>query len=391
MLTNAGILSLKPGKSAADRGENRGLRVWNKGGKRRFLFRYRNRDTGKLSTIWIGEFDPKGNGWTLARARSRARELRAQLDDGTDPRQAREAQREARAKEAAEAFTIADLADDFLEYIGKRVRPATLTHYARELALLSDEHGRTAARGWAQADVALWLDHRETSGHRAAGHALAAGRAAWNWAAERGKVPTSPWRVSKDRRKALRSGKRTRTLTRPELRELSTGTRAMPDRTRAACLLVLLTGVRPGEACAARWASLDLAAGTWSLAAEDTKGKAARTVYLSPPAVAHLERWKRTLGRGRHRYVFPAEAGGTAYLNNRRFSQTVAESGVAWRPHDLRRTVTTRLQELGCPDEVGKRILGHAQEAGAFGHYAHHTYEKEQREWLAKLAADVLS
>jgi integrase len=164
----------------------------------------------------------------------------------------------------------------------------------------------------------------------------------------------------------------------------------MPDRTRAASVLVLLTGVRPGEACSARWAAVDLKAGTWKLTAEETKGKVARTVYLSPAAVEHLTRWKRALGRGRHRYVFPTESGKSGFFNNRRFSQTVADSGVEWRPHDLRRTVTTRLQALGCPDEVGKRILGHAQEAGAFGHYAHHTYEAEQREWLAKLAAEVL-
>jgi integrase len=179
-------------------------------------------------------------------------------------------------------------------------------------------------------------------------------------------------------------------LTDTELHNLTSGKLLMPARSRAACLLVLLTAVRPGEACKARWASIDLKAGTWKLSAEDTKGKAARTVYLSPAAVGHLENWKGTLGRGRHRYVFPAAAGKTGHFNNRRFSQTVADARVAWRPHDLRRTATTRLQELGCPDEIAKRILGHAQEAGAFGHYAHHTYEKEQREWLAKLAAAVM-
>ena len=82
MLTQDAIKSLKPGESRADSGEARGLRVWNKGGKRRFLFRYRNRATNKLSTVWIGEFDPNGNGWTLKKARARARELRAQLDAG---------------------------------------------------------------------------------------------------------------------------------------------------------------------------------------------------------------------------------------------------------------------------------------------------------------------
>jgi integrase len=390
MLTKDGILSLKRGESTADRGESRGLRVWNKDGKRRFLFRYRNRATGKLSTVWIGEFDSKGDGWTIAKARARARELRAQLDAGTDPREVREARREAAVQAAADAYTVRQLCADFLEYITPRVRPRTLADYKRELDLLVGDHGRKPAKEWTQPDVALWLDRREASGHRAAGHALASGRAAWNWATERGKVPASPWRVPKERRKALRSGKRTRVLTDAELAELVSGALEMPNRTRAACLLMVLTGVRPGEACAARWASVDLKAGTWKLAASETKSKQARTVFLSPPTIEHLSQWKRTLGRGRHRYLFPAEAGESAHFTNARLSQSVADSGAGWRPHDLRRTVTTRLQALGCPDEVGKRILGHTPEAGAFGHYAHHAYENEQRAWLAKLAADVL-
>lgn len=390
MLTKDLVQSLRPGQSVADRGEARGLRVWNKDGTRHFLFRYRNRATGKLSTVFIGEFDPRGDGWTIAKARARTRELRAQLDAGDDPRQVREAQREARVQEAADAYAIRQLSADFLAYIGERVRPRTLADYKRELELLADEHGGRAAKDWTQPDVALWLDQRERIGHRAAGHALAAGRAAWNWATERGKVPLSPWRVPKARRKALQSGTRTRVLSDAELAKLIARPDKMPERTHEACMLMLLSGVRPGEACGAKWADVDLKAATWKLAATDTKGKRERTVYLSAPLVARLTALRKSLGRGRHRYLFPAAERKGGHLTGDYLAKSVGSSDVKWCPHDLRRTVTTRLQALGCPDEVGKRILGHAQEAGAFGHYAHHAYEKEQRDWLAKLAAELL-
>jgi integrase len=59
-----------------------------------------------------------------------------------------------------------------------------------------------------------------------------------------------------------------------------------------------------------------------------------------------------------------------------------------WAAHDLRRSSRTLLASLGCPDEIGEAILGHMK-TGITGVYNRHTYDKERREWLAKLAAKL--
>lgn len=56
-----------------------------------------------------------------------------------------------------------------------------------------------------------------------------------------------------------------------------------------------------------------------------------------------------------------------------------------WAPHDLRRTVKTRLASLGCPEEVSEAVLGHMP-PGIVGVYNRHTYDKERRLWLTLLS-----
>lgn len=56
-----------------------------------------------------------------------------------------------------------------------------------------------------------------------------------------------------------------------------------------------------------------------------------------------------------------------------------------WTPHNLRRTGRTLLSSLGCLNEIGEAILGHLpREIEAT--YNSHTYDKERRVWLRKLA-----
>lgn len=56
-----------------------------------------------------------------------------------------------------------------------------------------------------------------------------------------------------------------------------------------------------------------------------------------------------------------------------------------WAPHDLRRTSRTLLACLGCPEEIAEAILGHMK-GGVVGVYNLHSYDKERRVWLARLA-----
>ena len=56
-------------------------------------------------------------------------------------------------------------------------------------------------------------------------------------------------------------------------------------------------------------------------------------------------------------------------------------------PHDLRRTIATRMAEMGAESGVIERCLGHKVGAGrAIIHYDHHNYRDRKREALDKWA-----
>ena len=56
-----------------------------------------------------------------------------------------------------------------------------------------------------------------------------------------------------------------------------------------------------------------------------------------------------------------------------------------WRPHDLRRTLRTRLGEIGTPPHVAELVLNH-EVRGLQGVYDRYSYTREKREALNKWA-----
>jgi integrase len=54
-------------------------------------------------------------------------------------------------------------------------------------------------------------------------------------------------------------------------------------------------------------------------------------------------------------------------------------------PHDLRRTLRTRLAEIGIDDMVAERVLGHKLQ-GIMAVYNRHSYDTEKRQALDKWA-----
>lgn len=55
----------------------------------------------------------------------------------------------------------------------------------------------------------------------------------------------------------------------------------------------------------------------------------------------------------------------------------------AFTPHDLRRTLRTRLAELGVNDLVAERVLGHKLQ-GMMAVYNRHSYDVEKRQALTQ-------
>lgn len=147
--------------------------------------------------------------------------------------------------------------------------------------------------------------------------------------------------------------------------------------------LLLATGTRIEETVLTRRKDVNLQRGQWSIPAEHQKrtntGKppVARVVYLSRFAVKHMQALLDMPGT--EEYLVPArvragsQAGPgdsktlTKALKNlqggdqkgRRTSQELILEGGTWTPHDLRRTMSTMMQELGVADGVINKCQAH--------------------------------
>jgi integrase len=81
--------------------------------------------------------------------------------------------------------------------------------------------------------------------------------------------------------------------------------------------------------------------------------------------------------------IFPARSGATPFSDWSKSKRLLEQiSGVAaWTLHDIRRTVATRLAELGVAPHVIERILNHAtgQISGAVAVYNRARYLDEMR------------
>ena len=154
--------------------------------------------------------------------------------------------------------------------------------------------------------------------------------------------------------------------------------------------LLILTGQRRTEVASIRWADIDLDAGAWILASEDTKSARAHLVPLSPQAVELL---KATPQFGPFVWSSDGETHIKCYSQSKKkLDSLLVAKGAAlkpWRLHDLRRTAATHMVRLGVSELVVGRVLNHAAQGVTARTYALHSYDAEKREALAMWASEL--
>jgi integrase len=165
--------------------------------------------------------------------------------------------------------------------------------------------------------------------------------------------------------------------------------------------LILLTGCRPGEWARAQRPWIDLKQALCVIPAERYKSDHVHVLPLVLEAVSILEEVLRDF-RGRSGdYIFSGSDGrkplaGWPKAQERMLRAMCAVSGersvVPWTPHDLRRTVATRIAEqLGVGGEqLIKRVLGHS-DGSVTAIYNRYGYVKEMRAALEQWVADLTS
>ena len=144
--------------------------------------------------------------------------------------------------------------------------------------------------------------------------------------------------------------------------------------------LLILTGQRREELGGMLWSELDLDAALWTIGKDRTKNGLPHEVPLSSAAAAILRgiprRDDRNFVYGSSNGPFQGWSNAKAALDTHMIKTLRAEGGVAakltaWRLHDIRRTVATRLGDQGALPHVVEAILNHisGHRAGVAGIY----------------------
>jgi integrase len=164
--------------------------------------------------------------------------------------------------------------------------------------------------------------------------------------------------------------------------------------------LALLTGDRRGEWSSCIQSYVDFEQALQVIPARSYKSDHVHVMPLVPQAVEILKWVLAHYPHSKGDYIFSGTEGarplsGWSKAQQRMNDAIYANTGVTpkrWTPHDIRRTVATRIAEATgeAGDKLVKRVLGHA-EVGATAIYNRYAYVREVRKALTDWANELLA
>jgi integrase len=141
-----------------------------------------------------------------------------------------------------------------------------------------------------------------------------------------------------------------------------------------------------------RSGELDLDAGTWTLPKERSKNHRAHTFTLPTAALAIIGMVPRS--ERDHLFGTRADRGFTAWDHGRAALDCHLAGAVKpWRLHDIRRTVATKMADIGIEPHIIEAVLNHysGHRAGPAGVYNRSAYERAVKAALARWSEHVLA
>jgi integrase len=144
--------------------------------------------------------------------------------------------------------------------------------------------------------------------------------------------------------------------------------------------LLVLTACRRREIGGMRCSEIDLEAGTWTIPSERSKNGRAHTLPLPAAAWDIIERVPRRAHRY-HLFGLVADVGFTRWAAKADLDRRLGKDVSPWTLHDLRRSVATRMADLGVQPHIIEQILNHqsGHKRGPAGIYNRSAYEREVR------------
>jgi len=343
------------------------LRVSGEQVRRSWVAQYRS--FGRTRRVLLGSAKILG----AEQARVAAKKVLARVTLGHDP------QAEKAARRQKDTHSLRGIAGDYLAFKQKTVRPRTYAEIVRYLTghFFKRLHNVPIDQ-ITRKDVAARLTKITLeNGSITASRARIALSGFYAWAMGQGLAEANPV-IGTTRPQEAKP--RERVLDDDELVQVwkACGDGAFGKVIR----LLILTGGRRAEVGGMRWSELDLERGTWVIPAERVKNGRQHTLPLTPLAISIIESVPRRVGRD-HLFGTRSDGGLSHWHAKAKLDQRLAIK--PWRVHDLRRTLATRLCDLGVAPHVVEQILNHqsGHRAGIVGVYNKSVYANEVRTALA--------
>ncbi len=349
---------------------------------------------GRLRRTWVAQYRAKGRTRrmklgaaekiTAEQARKRAREVLAKVQLGEDP------QGDKAAARSKAAHTLRVIAEEYLAVKQATLRPASyrVTKLYLTGPYFKPLHAITIT-DISLADVAARLTViTRSNGSVTASRARAALSSMFAWAMGQGLLGPHPVNPVAGTNKPEDAIPRDRVLSDAELAAVW---RACNDDDYGRVVkLLMLTGCRREEIGGAGWSEIDVSKGALTLPKERVKNKRQHVVPLSDSALAIIESMPQRLGRDQ---LFGERGKGLSHWARGKCELDARLAGqvLEWRLHDLRRSVATRMADLGVLPHIIEAALNHVSghKGGIAGVYNRSMYEGEVRAALALWADHV--
>lgn len=360
----------------------------------RIVFRYDYRLNGRRETLTIGRYGADGMG--LARAREKCLAARRAVADGQSP--AQEKRREKRRLK--EVKSVHDFGERWLSEAPmaestramRRIifdRDIVPTWKSRLLTEISPNDLRALCSKVRERGAPATALHVRDIVKQIFGFAILHGAKVAN-PADEVRPASIATLVPKDR---AMSPTEIRIML-EQLEHVST----LPS-IRLGLRLILLTMVRKSELQDAVWDEVDFDNAVWTIPKERMKGRRSHNVYLSQQS-ADIMRALKTYA-GNSRYLLPSPYDADAPMSRATFNRVTAaivarakRERLPLEPftvHDLRRTGSTLLNELGFNRDWIEKCLAHQERRSSRGVYNKAEYEQQRRhmlqEWADMIAA----
>ena len=384
MLTDVAIKALKPKEKDYKVGDRDGMyvHVTTKGA---LSFRMDYRLNGRRETLYLGKYG--SDGLSLARAREKCTDARRAIADGVSP--AIEKQREKRRLKEAKSFgefgekwlTAAPMADS--------TRAMRRSIFERELLpvwrnrllteIMPDDLRAQCASIVDRGAPATAIHVRDIL-KQVYGFAILHGEKVSNPADEVRPASISTF-VAKDR-----------SLSPSEIRVLFKVLEKVPTlpTIRLGVRFFLLSMVRKSELQDAVWDEVDFENAVWTIPKERMKRSKAHNVYLSQQMLDIVIALKTCAGNSK--YILPSRYDADAPMSRATFNRVTysvvdqaKKEGLpleSFTVHDLRRTGSTLLNELGFNSDWIEKCLAHEDGRSSRGVYNKAEYEVQRRHMM---------